>query len=102
MHRVERRGASSERGYNAKWRKFRAAFLREHPLCEYCAADGRIRPAEVVDHDVPHRNDPDRFWATTFTALCEMHHRGEKRRIEASLPDDEIAAWVRRRKERPS
>jgi len=30
---VDRRGKTAERGYDVIWRKFRAWFLRRHPLC---------------------------------------------------------------------
>ena len=36
----------------------RAAYLARHPLCVPCEAAGRLEPATVVDHVVPHRGDP--------------------------------------------
>ena len=59
------RGTAHERGYTYRWRKYAAAFLRDHPLCECpdcTAGDGRITPAEVVDHRIPHRGDERLFW----------------------------------------
>lgn len=32
------------------WKNLSAAYRREHPLCEQCAKEGRITPADVVDH----------------------------------------------------
>jgi 5-methylcytosine-specific restriction protein A len=29
-----RRGTSTERGYDARWRRTRASYLRDHPACE--------------------------------------------------------------------
>lgn len=69
------RGTAHERGYDAKWRRARAAFLREHPLCRECEREGRITPATVVDHIRPHRGDQELFWsADNWQALCKPCH----------------------------
>ena len=94
----ERRGTAQERGYNARWRRFREVFLAKHPLCEYCLADGKLEAATVVDHDVPHQGDRAAFWATSFTALCSRHHSGEKRAADARYSGDDLLRWVRARK----
>jgi 5-methylcytosine-specific restriction protein A len=51
----ERRGTAYERGYDNKWTKARAAYLRKHPLCVYCQMLNRLAAATVVDHIEPHR-----------------------------------------------
>lgn len=93
------RGSSRDRGYTKRWERFRATFLAQHPLCEYCLADGRTTAASVVDHDLPHDHDPELFWENTFTALCASHHSGEKQRAEATLSGDDLLAWVNHRKQ---
>lgn len=35
----------------------RAQKLREQPLCERCRAKGKVVPATVVNHRVPHKGD---------------------------------------------
>lgn len=94
----ENRGSARERGYTADWNKFSRQHLRQHPLCEYCLADGKVTAAQVTDHDLPHNGDPDLFWSNTFTSLCHRHHSGEKQRAEARLTGDDLLAWVRQRK----
>lgn len=94
----EDRGSARERGYTAEWERFRLQQLRLQPLCEYCMADGRVVPATVLDHDLPHEGDPDLFWRNTFTSLCKRHHDGEKQRAEARFSGDALLAWVRKRK----
>jgi 5-methylcytosine-specific restriction endonuclease McrA len=42
----KRRPAASQRGYGPRWRRIRARFLRENPICVDCGA-----PATVADHD---------------------------------------------------
>lgn len=36
--------------YGASWKRVRARFLEEHPLCELCLYDGKLVPATLVHH----------------------------------------------------
>jgi 5-methylcytosine-specific restriction enzyme A len=76
---------TTERGYDMRWRRFRAHWLRRHPLCgdreggrsiehSQCARDGRAVAASVCDHINPHRGDQDAFWAGPFQSLCSSCH----------------------------
>lgn len=72
------RGTPDERGYDRDWRRCRAAYLAEHPLCEDCEQRGRVVPAEQVHHvesieRAPHR----RLEWRNLRALCVPCH--EKR-----------------------
>ena len=70
-----RRGTSSERGYNALWRKLRTAFLAKNPLCAECKRAGKVKPATDVDHIVPHHGDQKLFWdVSNLQALCKRCH----------------------------
>ena len=69
------RGGAASRGYDRKWRDARASFLRHNPLCVQCFSDGKLKPATVVDHIVPHRGDPDLFWnQRNWQPLCKSCH----------------------------
>ncbi len=83
--------------YGSKWNKARLAFLQQHPLCVMCRKQGRLTPATVVDHIVPHKlrdaiNSNDSaaikaarrlFWGTkNWQPLCASHHNSTKQRIE--------------------
>ena len=69
------RGNAAERGYDARWKKARDLFLKEHPLCAFCRAEGKIVPATVVDHIIPHRGDHRLFWdQTNWESLCKECH----------------------------
>lgn len=74
--------------YTYSWQRASKAFLREHPLCEcpHCdAGRKRITPSEVVDHRVPHRNDPVLFWdRTNWQALAKSCHDSYKQTFEKS------------------
>lgn len=69
------RGSSAARGYNYRWRKASKAFLRAHPLCVMCLAEGKYTPAAVVDHIIPHRGDRQLFWdVSNWQSLCKACH----------------------------
>ena len=64
------RGTASQRGYGADWRRARARYLRDHPLCAICG-----ETATHVDHVVAHRGDPALFWdESNWQALCASCH----------------------------
>lgn len=61
--------------YNRRWRRASKLFLTQHPLCAECERHGKLTPATVVDHIVPHRGDQERFWDTAnWQALCKPCH----------------------------
>ena len=69
------RPSASARGYSARWRRARLAFLARHPLCASCQAEGRLVPATVVDHVVPHRGDQTLFWDQgNWAPACKRCH----------------------------
>ena len=69
------RPSAARRGYEARWRRARDAFLARQSLCVRCRAAGRLEPATVVDHVVPHRGDPALFWdEANWAALCKRCH----------------------------
>jgi 5-methylcytosine-specific restriction enzyme A len=69
------RPSAARRGYGPRWRRARAAYLARHPLCVRCKAVGRLAPAAVVDHVVPHRGDQRLFWDTSnWQGLCKPCH----------------------------
>ena len=69
------RGSAASRGYDARWRKARAAYLAQHPLCVECARQGQVTAATVVDHILPHKGDDRLFWhPANWQALCKTCH----------------------------
>lgn len=69
------RGSANERGYDSRWRIARARYLKRHPLCVICKREGRLTPATVVDHIIPHRGDRQLFWdITNWQPLCKGCH----------------------------
>ena len=69
------RGGADARGYNARWRRERDVFLQLHPLCAECMREGKLTPATVVDHIIPHRGDQRLFWdQANWQPLCKDCH----------------------------
>ena len=76
--------SSAERGYDGRWRKAREAFLAKHPICAYCAKNGELTRAAIVDHIIPHRGDKSLFWdSSNWQPLCAKCHDTVKKREEA-------------------
>lgn len=79
LEKIERapdnRQSASARGYGTSWRAARARFLKAHPLCAICKSRGKIVPATVVDHIIPHKGNKKLFWdKSNWQALCKPCH----------------------------
>ena len=76
--------SSTQRGYGYRWQQARAAFLKDHPLCECddCQAGAkRLTPADVVDHRIPHRGDQSLFWdKSNWQAMAKRCHDAKTQR----------------------
>ncbi|GFH40249.1 HNH endonuclease [Lactococcus insecticola] len=70
--KYERDPATSKR-YGRAWRKIRARYVAEHPLCEMCLEEGRLTPVEHVHHiielSVGGTND-----FSNLMSVCKHHH----------------------------
>ena len=77
------RGSAHSRGYDHHWQKARRQYLLTHPVCVYCKKQGKLTPATVVDHIIPHQGDQRLFWDTeNWQSLCKLHHDSAKKREE--------------------
>lgn len=55
----KRRDESDSFYKTERWRKFRAYYLRLHPLCAECEAHGRVTAAVILDHIKPYKTHPE-------------------------------------------
>lgn len=62
------RESAALRGYDRKWRRVRAAFLKRHPICELCGAE-----ATEVHHITPVSRGGTHEWGN-LQALCKRCH----------------------------
>lgn len=76
------RGSSTQRGYDARWRRVRKAKLARNPLCEPCEAEGRTRAGDMVHHVVPIAEGGERLAMGNLQTCCWECHA----RIHAELP----------------
>ena len=89
-----RRPNAGQRGYNSRWRRYRESFLGRFPLCAGCEREGRLAPAIVVDHIVPHRGDQALFWSpSNHQPLCLSCHgaKSQAERLTTVSPDGLLA-----------
>ncbi len=71
QHYDEARGNSAARGYDRQWRKVRLRVLDSEPLCRFCKVEGRITPANEVDHIDGNSRNNDR---ANLRPLCKPCH----------------------------
>ena len=83
----EFRPNSAARGYDDKWRKYRAWFLAHHPLCEICGTNGRTTAATEVDHIQPLREGGtnDYFNLQAICSRCHKRKTGYERRHKGEI-----------------
>lgn len=85
------RGKTAERGYGGAWQRFRLAWLADHPLCRECEEKDLVVEATDVDHIIPHRGDPVRFWLGPFQSLCGSCHGRKSAREGQALAQGKAA-----------
>lgn len=71
----ERRGTSTERGYDSAWSHVRKLKADCSPLCEACLLKNIERPLDVVHHIKPIEFYPElRLVMENLQSLCSWHH----------------------------
>ncbi len=89
--RFDNRPSASKRGYDSRWRSARLLFLNDHPLCNHCQANDIIKPADVVDHIIPHRGNSEMFWdQSNWQSLCYPCHDTKTHTIDKKLSGNEV------------
>lgn len=58
----------------AQWRRVRAAYLRQHPLCADCTKDRQLTPAIEVHHTVALVDGGAPYADSNLEGLCRRHH----------------------------
>lgn len=86
----------------ARWKRVRADQLTRHPLCQMCAAQGRVTAATVCDHINPNdKMDPELFFTGPKQSLCDAapwrchssrKQRDERRQEAGKLPIQAVGA----------
>jgi 5-methylcytosine-specific restriction protein A len=84
------RGSGGQRGYTAKWARFRRRYLDRHPVCECdgdcCPPDGCHRRATDIDHiDGTGRTGPRAYDESNLQALCHRCHSRKTSRLDGAF-----------------
>ena len=82
VKRYSKSGAYQGWYNNRRWRAKRAAQLRKEPLCRICLSTGKLTPAIICDHIIPHKGDPALFWHGETQSLCKRCHDSDKQVLE--------------------
>lgn len=70
--RQDNRPTAPERGYDGTWSKLRNWYIRQHPICQWPRC---TQAADIVDHIIPIREDPNgRLDQGNLQSLCRSHH----------------------------
>ncbi|HLO59818.1 MAG TPA: HNH endonuclease signature motif containing protein [Bacteroidales bacterium] len=76
-----------------RWKRLRAAKLRDNPICEICEQKGIVRQTEEIHHKKPfeisaNREELERlaFDYDNLISLCIACHKSEHARISKSIP----------------
>lgn len=66
------RASPTERGYDARWRRTRARYLRHHPTCEVVGCNTTATDVHHLDGRGP--LGPAGHELSNLQALCHSHH----------------------------
>lgn len=72
-YRKYERDPQIDKRYGSEWRRIRARYVAEHPLCEQCQKDGRLTPTQEVHHIQPLSKGGTHDF-TNLMALCKPCH----------------------------
>lgn len=65
---MDSRPSAAKRGYDRKWRRIRAMYLKKHRRCVVCGEQ-----ATEVDHIIPLADGGSNKWEN-LQAMCKSHH----------------------------
>lgn len=73
------RPSAAARGYDQKWRRIRAAFLKKFPACVVCGEE-----ATEVDHITPLGEGGSNEWSN-LQPMCKSHHSEKTNRFDGGF-----------------
>jgi 5-methylcytosine-specific restriction protein A len=80
------KAAATKRIRGRKLQQRNALFLLENPLCTACDSEGRVSPAEEVDHRTPLWAGGSDEWHN-LQGLCIDHHKAKTAREAGGRAD---------------
>jgi 5-methylcytosine-specific restriction enzyme A len=68
------RGTAAQRGYDARWQRFRMWYLHEYPLCVECEKQDRVTGASEVHHIKALADGGEQYEEANLMGLCKPCH----------------------------
>lgn len=59
---------------STRWRKVRALYLLQHPLCRHCERIGKLTEAKIIDHIIPRQFGGAEYDTDNLQSLCLSCH----------------------------
>lgn len=72
-YRKYQRDPKINKRYGARWRRIRATYIAQHPLCEDCLAQGKTTPVQEVHHILPLEHGGSHDFSN-LRSLCKPCH----------------------------
>ena len=76
------RASAAKRGYGYAWQEARDWFVRRHPLCVDCLAQGIVNDKKIEAHHIVKKIDGGGDNEENLMALCQCCHAIRTRRGE--------------------
>jgi len=73
MDKYNQFNRDTKKKYGNNWRRIRALYVKQHPLCERCLKEGRITPVDEVHHILPVRQGGSNAFSNLMS-LCHSCH----------------------------
>ena len=67
-------GGDTSEYSRTRWRKLRAFWINQQPLCVHCELDDIIKAADVVDHIKPVKQNGKMYDMNNLQSLCHSCH----------------------------
>lgn len=74
IHKGDGRKSACKRGYDRAWQRFRAGYLKQHPLCAHCLANGITTMATDIDHIRRLQDGGAKYDHDNLQPLCKSCH----------------------------
>ena len=59
---------------SSAWRRLRKIIIQLEPLCRWCNEEGKVVPAQMVDHIIPIKQGGEKLDRANLQPLCNRCH----------------------------
>ena len=80
----------------AKWKKFRARYVKEFPLCQVCIVKGKIRRVNVVDHIREIKDGGGLVDMDNVISMCYSCHNTKTNESRANRTSNQLHVVVKK------